>query len=203
MATSSKPNTEIWRFYSQFWLLKHFKFTSFSKKIIFYFTFWRNFARRKKKRKKSLGRTQEAKGTTSVGANSHCPKAPQPIIGQKKRESDTFRAVVSHGGSWAVSVAKLKNFQEKGFFSRLHARILDIQLGIVIVCSKRVSFYCGFVIFSDMTSEGPRRSRMHGRVRGSSPFPPLAVNAKVAGRQASKQAASELARLFFSSLLFL
>jgi hypothetical protein len=100
-------------------------------------------------------------------------------------------------------VAKLKIFREKGFFPRLHARILDIQLGMVIRCSKRVSFYCGFVIFSDTTSEGSRRSRLHGRVGGSSPFPPLVVNAKVAGRQANKQAASELARLFFSSLLFL
>jgi hypothetical protein len=35
----------------------------------------------KKKRKKSLGRTQEAKGTTSVGANSHWRKAPPLIIG--------------------------------------------------------------------------------------------------------------------------
>jgi hypothetical protein len=81
MATSSKPNMEIWRFYSPFWLLKHFKFTSFSKILFCYFTFWRNFARRKEKRKKSLCPTQEAKGTTSVGANSHWPKAPQPIIG--------------------------------------------------------------------------------------------------------------------------
>jgi hypothetical protein len=85
-------------------------------------------------------------------------------------------------------VAKLKNFREKGFFSRLDARILDIQLGMVIGCSKRVSFYCGFVVFSDMTSEGPWRNRMHGRVGGFSPFLPLVVNAKVAGRQASKQA---------------
>jgi hypothetical protein len=83
-------------------------------------------------------------------------------------------------------VAKLKNFREKGFFSRLDARILDIQVGMVIGCSKRVSFYCGFVVFSDMTSEGPWRNRMHGRVGGSSPFLPLVVNAKV-GWQASKQ----------------
>jgi hypothetical protein len=81
MAASSEPNIEISPFYSQFWLLKHFKFTSFSKFLFCYFTFWRNFAQRKEKRKKSLGRTQEAKGTTSVGADSHGPKAPQPIIG--------------------------------------------------------------------------------------------------------------------------
>jgi hypothetical protein len=83
MARSSKPNTEMWRFYSQFWLLKHFKFTSFSKKKFCYVTFWRNFIspEAKKKRKKSLGWTREAKGTTSVGANSHWPKAPRPIIG--------------------------------------------------------------------------------------------------------------------------
>jgi hypothetical protein len=84
--------------------------------LLFHFLAKFRQKKKKKKGKKSLGRTQEAKGTTSVGANSHWPKPPQPIIGQKKRESDTFRAVVSHGGSWAVSVAKLKNFREKGFF---------------------------------------------------------------------------------------
>jgi hypothetical protein len=65
MARSSKPNAEIWRFYSQFWLLKHFKFTSFSKILFCYFTFWRNeiSPEAKKKGKKSLGRTREAKGT--------------------------------------------------------------------------------------------------------------------------------------------